>query len=85
MNAVEINLLHFILNEFDKGTSIEDLDKLGDSYSFTRADLLNILKKFEVVAFAQKNDRGDLFDLRIQNNPYLDQNKMVSLYALKGR
>jgi len=32
------------------------------------------------VAWARTNDRGDLFDLRIQNNPYIDQNTVVPLY-----
>ena len=32
------------------------------------------------VAWARINDRGDLFDLRIQNNPYIDQNTVVPLY-----
>ena len=32
------------------------------------------------VAWARINDRGDLFDLRTQNNPYLDQQTVVPLY-----
>ena len=32
------------------------------------------------VAWARINDRGDLFDLRIQNNPYVDQTTVVPLY-----
>jgi len=32
------------------------------------------------VAWARINDRGDLFDLRTQNNPYVDQNTVVPLY-----
>ena len=35
------------------------------------------------VAWATINDRGDLFDLRLQNNPYVDQTKVISLYRLK--
>lgn len=35
------------------------------------------------VAWATINDRGDLFDLRLQNNPYIDQNTVVPLYRLK--
>jgi len=34
----------------------------------------------EPVAWARINDRGDLFDLRTQNNPYVDQNTVVPLY-----
>lgn len=32
------------------------------------------------VAWARINDRGDLFGLRTQNNPYIDQNTVVPLY-----
>ena len=35
------------------------------------------------VAWATINDRGDLFDLRLANNPYVDQTKVISLYRLK--
>ncbi|NDC96250.1 hypothetical protein EB118_10310 [bacterium] len=31
-------------------------------------------------AWAKTNDRNDLFDLRLQNNPYVDQTKVVPLY-----
>lgn len=41
------------------------------------------LESFEVVAYAQTNDRNDLFNLRVQNNPYVDQNKIVPLYRIK--
>jgi hypothetical protein len=35
------------------------------------------------IAYAQINERGDLFNLRLQNNPYLDQSKVITLYALR--
>lgn len=35
------------------------------------------------VAWAKINDRGDLYDLRLQNNPYNDQSKIVPLYRIK--
>jgi hypothetical protein len=35
------------------------------------------------VAWARLNKYGDLFDLRLQNNPYIDQNTVVPLYRLK--
>lgn len=35
------------------------------------------------VAYAQINDRGDLFDLRLQRNPYIPNDKIVTLYALR--
>ena len=36
------------------------------------------------VAWARINDRGDLFDLRTQNNPYVDQNTVVPLFYRKN-
>ena len=36
------------------------------------------------VAWARINDHGDLFDLRLQNNPYIDQNTVTPLYRLKS-
>jgi hypothetical protein len=38
----------------------------------------------EPVAWAKINDRGDLYDLRLQNNPYGDQNKVVPLFRIKN-
>jgi len=32
------------------------------------------------VAYARINDRGDLYDLRLTNNPHVDQNTVVPLY-----
>lgn len=34
------------------------------------------------VAWAKTNDRGDLYDLRLQNNPHNDQTKIVPLYRM---
>ena len=34
------------------------------------------------VAWAKINSRGDLYDLRLQNNPYNDQTKIVPLYRM---
>lgn len=34
------------------------------------------------VAYAKINDLGDLYDLRFQNNPYDNQNKVVPLYRI---
>jgi len=35
------------------------------------------------VAWATINDHGDLFDLRLQNNPYINQDTVVPLYRAK--
>lgn len=42
--------------------------------------LLEILAKPS--AFAKVNDRGDLYDLRLSNNPMDDQNKVAKLYRI---
>lgn len=34
------------------------------------------------VAYAKINERGDLYDLRLQNNPYNDQSKIIPLYRI---
>jgi hypothetical protein len=39
-------------------------------------------KNKQIVAWAQTNDRGDLYDLRLQNNLYIDQSKVIPLYRL---
>lgn len=36
---------------------------------------------FGVVAWARKNDRGDLYDIRVVQNPYLDPSIVVPLYS----
>lgn len=45
-----------------------------------RENLKKQLDNFKIAAYARINDRGDLFDLRLQNNPYVDQNTVVPLY-----
>jgi hypothetical protein len=39
--------------------------------------------EYEVVAYARINDRGNLFDLRLFNNPYVDQKTVVPLFRIK--
>lgn len=39
------------------------------------------IESFKVVAYARTNDRGDLYDLRLQNNPLVDQSIIVPLYS----
>ena len=48
---------------------VEQIEKLKD-----------LLKR--PVAYAKINDSGDLYDLRLQNNPYDNQNKVVPLYRI---
>lgn len=47
-------------------------------------ELKNLRQKidsYKVVAFGKINDRHDLYDLRIQNNPHDNQEKIVPLYS----
>lgn len=39
------------------------------------------LDSYRVVAYGMINDRLDIYNLRIQNNPYDDQNKIIPLYS----
>lgn len=44
-------------------------------------ELENLKKSLDnPLAWAKTNSSGDLFDLRLQNNPYFDQNLVVPLY-----
>ena len=54
--------------------------------------LLSVTKQLDLinqsiakpVAYAKINDRGDLYDLRLQNNPYNNQSKVVPLYRINS-
>jgi hypothetical protein len=39
-------------------------------------------KLAQPVAYARINSSGDLYDLKLQNNPYVDQNTVVPLYRI---
>jgi len=39
------------------------------------------LESYKNVAWATVNEKGDLYDLRLRNNPYIDQNSVLPLYA----
>jgi hypothetical protein len=41
------------------------------------------LASYKIVAYGMTNDRYDLYNLRIQNNPHDDQTKIVPLYSNK--
>lgn len=60
----------------------------ADSFWINNAkDELKRLKRKLVdipVAYAKINERGDLYDLRLQNNPYNDQNKIIPLYRINN-
>jgi hypothetical protein len=49
--------------------------------------LADFINKFlqtspQVAAYAQINDKGDLFDLSLQNNPFNNQQKVIPLYRI---
>ena len=53
----------------------KELTKLRQEYN-------KLLKAFDYpVAYGLINDRNDLYDLRLGNNPHNDQNKVVPLYS----
>ena len=62
--------------------------KLADSYQELfncNQDLVEEITKnldYKEVAWARINEKGDLFDLRLQKNPHLDPNTIVPLYRL---
>lgn len=41
--------------------------------------------EYVVVAWARKNDRGDLYDLSLHFNQFTDQNIIVPLYMKKEK
>lgn len=54
-------------------------------YLDTAKELGNLQKSINhPVAWAKINDRGDLYDVRLQNNPYDDQNKIIPLYRINN-
>jgi hypothetical protein len=53
-----------------------------DELKKLRAENEKLKRFFEhPIAFARINDRFDLYDLNIQNNPFNDQSKVVPLYS----
>ncbi len=70
---------------------IELCEQASDYGTITKFTILNArdeLKRLrsksekDPVAWAKINDRGDLYDLRLQNNPYTDQSKVIALYRI---
>lgn len=53
----------------------KDRAKLAEENKALRKSLENI------VGWARVNDRGDLYDLRLQRNPHVDETIMLPLYA----
>ncbi len=52
-----------------------------DELKRLKKEIESYKQSFETpVAWAKTNEHNDLFDLRIQNNPYVDQKIVVPLY-----
>lgn len=71
----ELTMTAFKANQF----AVEE----SDLYLETARELGTLQKSLiKPAAYAKINDRGDLYDLRLQNNPYNDQTKVVPLYRI---
>lgn len=60
--------------------NIEDLKKKIEDLN---KEIENLKNNYEIAAYARINNRGNLFDLRLFNNPYVDQNTVVPLFRTK--
>lgn len=84
------NTGHWKLTKFNTLNAKDELkrlrQKLADCYQELfncNQDLVEETTKnldYKEVAWARINERGDLFDLRLQKNPHLDPNTIVPLY-----
>lgn len=76
MATVAFQANTFAIEETNRWLSCEkELTKLKEEYN----KLLNIFN--HPVAYGKINDRNDLYDVRILNNPHEDQSKIVPLYS----
>ncbi|NBT08657.1 MAG: hypothetical protein EBS93_07045 [Chitinophagia bacterium] len=62
-------------------TKIKDFTKEAFDANQFAVQEINRNLEFTIVAWARKNDRGDLYDLRMIQNPYLDPSIVVPLYS----
>ena len=66
---------------WSSGADIFWVNNAKDELKRLRLEVASYRKSFDIpVVWARTNDRDDLFDLRTQNNPYVDQNTVVPLY-----
>jgi hypothetical protein len=66
---------------WSSGADIFWVNNAKDELKKLKKELECYRKSFETpVVWAKTNKHNDLFDLRIQNNPYVDQNTVVPLY-----
>lgn len=78
------NPLDYIITCCEQGLvpAIFDINNAKDELKRLREEAKNsIVTK---IAWARINDRGDLYDLRLNYNPYIDQTTIVPLYWNKN-
>jgi hypothetical protein len=83
----ELKKLRSKINSLTK--KVDETNKFAveesDLYLETARQLGTLQKSLnKPVAFALTNEHGDLYDLRLQNNPYNDQTKVVPLYRINN-
>lgn len=72
---------HLIEFAWANGADRFIVNNAKDELKRLRQEIESYRTSFEKpTAWARTNDRNDLFDLRLQNNPYVDQNTVVPLY-----
>lgn len=86
-----INTGHWTLTKFNILNAKDELDKLRqklkDAYkelfdaNQALVEAINTNLRYKVVAYGLINEKHDLYGLRLQNNPLLDQNTVVPLYS----
>jgi hypothetical protein len=81
------------LTKFDILNARDELKKLRQKLADSYQELFNCNQDFieeinkvlnyEVVGWARINDRGDIYDLRMCHNPYVDEKTVIPLYCDK--
>lgn len=79
------NPLDYILSCVEQGLipQLFSIQNAKDELKCLKKELEDIKNKFYPVAWVRVNDRGDLYDPRLQYNPYVDERIIIPLYANK--
>lgn len=69
---------------WSSGADLFFVNNAKDELRKLREEVDNLHKQLDKpVAWARINKRGDMFDLRLQSNPYTDPKTVVPLYAFR--
>lgn len=69
---------------WSSGADLFFVNNAKDELKKLREEVDNLHKQLDnPVAWARINKRGDMFDLRLQSNPYTDPKTVVPLYAFR--